>query len=168
MTTLTTCHKKLVKKKKGVPFFHQREILSWPDIDLTCARQDRCPGNLPTILSTTPSQRFSGFLASFLVQLRAQRHTIFHEEDWDSQSWTISPQCYESSPGKTKSVIFPGNLAHFQGCCLTGARAPGTPKLWVRASRSPSWRLNMEFSFPSSLSSDFNILKKSIKKSFTQ
>ena len=36
------------------------------------------------------------------------------------------------------------------------------------SSRSPSMGLNMEFSFASSLSGDFNLLKKSIKKSFTQ
>ena len=35
-------------------------------------------------------------------------------------------------------------------------------------SRSPSGRLNMEFSFPSDLSDDFNLLKKLVKKSFTQ
>ena len=36
------------------------------------------------------------------------------------------------------------------------------------SSRSPNGRLNMEFSFPSNLSGDFNLLKKSSKKSFTQ
>ena len=35
-------------------------------------------------------------------------------------------------------------------------------------SRSPSGHINMEFSFPSYLSDDFNLLMKSVKKSFTQ
>ena len=61
-----------------------------------------------------------------------------------------------------------------QGCCLTGARSPEAPKLWARAttvkfcSRSPGGHINMEFSFPSYLSDDFNLLMKSVKKSFTQ
>ena len=62
-------------------------------------------------------------------------------------------------------------LYTIQGCCLTGARAPGAPKLCGRlkfSSRSPSGRINMEFTFPSNLSDDFHLLKKSIKKSFTQ
>ena len=49
---------------------------------------------------------------------------------------------------------------------------PGAPKLCLRAtkvsSKSPCGPLNMEFSFPFNLSSDFNLLKKSVKKSFTQ
>ena len=61
-----------------------------------------------------------------------------------------------------------------QGCCLTGAQSPGAPKLWVRTttvkfcSRSPSGHINMEFSFSSYLPDDFNLLMKSVNKSFTQ
>ena len=76
-------------------------------------------------------------------------------------------QIYVSSSGSIDMGL--------QGCCLTGARAPGRlgrlssePGRLKFSSRSPSGRLNMEFSLPSNLSGDFNLLKKSIKKSLTR
>ena len=53
-----------------------------------------------------------------------------------------------------------------------GAKAPRAPFKLNESGRlkfsprSPGGRLNMEFSFPSNLSDDLNLLKKSIKKSF--
>ena len=44
---------------------------------------------------------------------------------------------------KCFTIIFGGSFHYFQGCCLTGGRAPGAPKLRVQATKvffkEPEW-----------------------------
>ena len=82
-------------------------------------------------------------------------------------SQSIELQAFVYFIHKTGSKIVVWTRLLLNGCLVAWRVTYKCGKLKV-CSRSPSGRLNMEFSFPSYLSDYFNLLIKSFKKSFTQ